>query len=500
MIEEGIKPTEPRIASIQLEGEPYQRVVEVSFGREVVDCSLTLNRLSENTGYRQSLGAKIEAVKEYLSPLLEGEGYYSLDEKIKHGQDLTFTEAFSLITFVCSALNVPLKDELAGKIKNLTTEENTHLLQAMALLSAMSTKEGFVGLREEEIAGMVAATIHLDTVVRLNHPPGLVAFGGMGGDRGYPLNNGERLKLFSVSTLSAAALSVDTPVHKHHSYPNTSKIAGQSAIEAYGARSDLHSQEAFQRVLEETNLVMSSCHDTRTLHTLSHLLKGETINHVIGPLSFTVSADSPLYAMIGVNEKIHPEQIIGALRILNNLGFQRYENSAAYFGTDLTDVPEEMLSPSAYFKSRDLKSHVAIDEVAPPPYTTIASFLIAGENVGSFIIHPEDFYPPELLAGFQFEELRIPNTKTDILSANREALEGNNSAKTQYLAMTIGFGLFVRNYLNHPDALDHQSRRVNQRYLRDCTKRGLEILEMGLALERIKDYVLSTQKHSGGKT
>src|SRR5690606_20862012 len=115
-----------------------------------------------------------------------------------------------------------------------------------------------------------------------------IAFGGMGGDKGYPLN-GTNTKLFSLSTLASVALAADGPVHKHHSYPNTSKVAGQSAIEAFGARSDFHSEERFAQVLTESNLVMSSCHDTRTLHSLSHKLKGETINHVIGPLAFTLS-------------------------------------------------------------------------------------------------------------------------------------------------------------------------------------------------------------------
>ena len=76
----------------------------------------------------------------------------------------------------------------------------------------MSTKEAYVGLVAEEIAGMVAATIYLDTVVRTKHDGSVVAFGGMGGDKGYPLNS-HVTKLFSVSTLAAVVLSADGSVH-----------------------------------------------------------------------------------------------------------------------------------------------------------------------------------------------------------------------------------------------------------------------------------------------
>ncbi len=360
----------------------------------------------------------------------------------------------------------------------------------------MSTKEGFHQLTVEEIAGMVAATIELDTVVRVRSLDALLAYGGMGGDKGYPLN-GSRSKLFSLSTLSSLASAVVGPTHKHHSYPNTSKVAGQSAIEAFGARSDFHTAAAFQTVLKEADLLMTSCHNTRTLHTLSHVLRGETINHVIGPLAFTLSADTPVHGFIGVNEKIHPETIIEALQILHGSGYQKYHDSAVYCGTDLETAHPDMLHPDNYYASEVAKRHIRLDEIAPPPYVSLVAFMLDGESLGTFVLHPTDFYTEAELDRIPFKDLLIPNCAEDILHYNEQALLGLDESKARYLAMTIGLGIFIRKYFKKQHAFDENKRRINKRYLRRATAEGYEILRSGRAEEKLQEYVYSTQKHAG---
>ena len=442
----------PLVAYIRMKGAPYQREL-VDGGRLItVDCNLTADRLASTSGYVNSLRGTVSGVENLLGPLFEG-GYHAIDERIKHGEDLAFDEAFSALTFVCAALNQPLNNVVAPRIKNLTSHE-THLLQATALLSALSAKEAYRGLTSQEIAGFVAATIHLDTFVRLDHGSGfVVGFGGMGGDKGYSFGTLDT-KLFSLSTLAAIAMSVDVSVHKHHSYPNTSKVAGQSAIEGFGARSDFYTREAMRGVVDRAGLFMSSCHDTRTLHTLSHLLKGETINHVIGPLAFPVDPQTPLGAMIGVNEKIHPNTIVESMLLLHKTEFQRYVNGVAFCGTDLKAV-DPLEANNGSVDNLLFKKHVRIDELAPPPYVSIASFLRNGQNL---------------------EDLLIPNTREAILDANRSALAGVEEVKAKYLAMTIGLGLFLNSKLALTDSLDLGARRVNRAYMRECTQRGLDIL------------------------
>jgi anthranilate phosphoribosyltransferase len=488
-----------QIAFIQLSGEPYQQTIEQDGVRIDVDCNTSLDRLAANNDYVASLPEKIEAAAGDMATLTEGEGYYDIDRKLKHGQDLTFEDAFSVGTFVASGLNRPLAEAMDGMINNAGPHE-THTLQGVALFAGVSTKEAYAHLTGDEIAGLAAATVHLDTVERTAHSDSILAFGGMGGDKGYPLENshGEQpSKLFSLSTLSAVALAVKGPVHKHHSYPNTSKVAGQSAIEAYGARSDIHSSEDFAAVLEETDLVMSSCHNTRTLHTLSHRLRGETVNHVIGPLAFTTAAKTSVHGFIGVNEKVHPGTIIDALDTLDRKGYQAYDNSAVYCGTDLDKAMPEMFDQKAYYGSPEAKDHVRLDEIAPPPYASLVALSIRGRAAGTFEVRPEDFYTPGELARIDMNDLLIPNTKEAILYYNNEAISGRDEAKARYLAMTIGLGTFVRDHLERPDAIDPAAHRLNAAYLREATAEGLEVLMSGQAVAKLEQYVEATKRHAG---
>lgn len=459
-----------------------------------MDCNKTLNALARNTDYAANVIDRVHAVNPFLKDLFERDGYYEIQGKIEAGNNLSFSEAFGLGAFVCAALNRPLREVLKNRIKKLGAEETeTHLLQATTLLAAMSTKEAYVGLTAEEIAGMVAATIYLDTISRVRTLEEVVGFGGMGGDKGY-IVDGQKTKLFSLSTLGAITLSADGLVHKHHSYPNTSKVAGQSAIEAYGARSDFHSSEAFKRVFEESNLLMTSCHNTRTLHSLSHRLKGETVNHVIGPLAFTLSADTPIHGFIGVNEKIHPEIIVDAMKILSEKGFQKYANSAVFCGTDLIKGNGAMVRDVAY-----LRGHVRLDEVAPPPFDTIVSFLVNGLNAGTYILSPDDFYTKDELKDVSLEALAVSNTREAILAANNAALSGTDVIRARYLSMTVGLGLFTKYYLGQPDALDPLIHRIDRNMLQKCTAKAFEIIISGKAELQLSRYVKVTQRYAGGR-
>lgn len=492
------------VSFIQLSGLPYCRDIDHNGYSETIDCNKTADRLSREAGYHTSIEEKVYGASEYLKPLFEGRGGYApIDDKIKQGENLSFDESFSLITFVCGALNRPLREVLDRMMRENGKElvpYETHKMQAAALLTAMSTKEAYVGLTAAEIAGFVAATVHIDTFTRIDHNTEyLIALGGMGGDKGYSFREKDT-KFFSVSTLTALALSVDVPVHKHHSYPNKSKVAGQSAIEAMGARSDFHTPQAMRNVIDQTGLLMSSCHDTRTLHTLSHTLRGDTINHVIGPLAFPIDADTPTGALIGVNHNIHPNTMVEAMKYLQEKGFQNYVNGAVFCGTDLKEIDSNKANSSLV--DNDLfRNHVMIDELAPPPFASIVSFLRNGQNLGAFVLKPEDFYSEEQLIGAEEDLLKlcIPNEKEAILEANRVVISGGDQIKARYLAMTIGLGLFIKSKLSLRDSLDIEARTINRTYLRECTQRALAIIHSGDAQRQQEAYVAATQASAGKK-
>jgi len=476
-----------RIASIRLLGAPYQNKVDGG----TVDCTNTLEALARNSNYEERLPISIEAHHEDLAPLYRG-GYYGIDGKLKKGQPLTYEEAFSLMTFVSMGVNKAVYQYLHEKLPSgMPNDPDTIFYQSIALLSAMSAKEGFVGLTPEEVAGLTAAVLEIDTITRISSPGAVIGIGGMGGDRGYP-RNGDDSKLFSLSTLSAAILANFGYVHKHHSYPNTSKVAGQSTIEAFGAHSDQDNPIVLES-LQETGLLMSSCHTTRTIHTLSHRLKGETINHIVGPLAIPISSEVSTTAFIGANDNVHPETIIEALAILRKKGIQNYANCVAFCGLNRDGAQSSSFNPLEYYKNSAAKLAVAIDEVAPPPYQTLAAFLVDGQNQGTFIIYPEDFMDETLLKQIEYQQLLIPNTFADIMSANQSALQGKDLAKTLYLAMTGALALFTKEYAHLPKALDKRSRRVNREYLHHAHSRILEVILSGKGFGKLQEYVTATK-------
>lgn len=475
-----------KIAVIELKGEPY---CQVKNGREV-NCSKTLEILAINAGYEGTLSRNIERNRDNLIPLFEG-GFYGVDAKIKKGQSLTYPEAFSLMTFVSMGVNKLVHAKLSPYVRTGAMDPETVFYQSISLLSSMSAKEGFVGLTPEEIAGMTAATLEIDTVIRVPATGNVLGIGGMGGDRGYK-KNGDNSKLFSLSTMGAIVAANFGYVHKHHSYPNTSKVAGQSAIEAFGARSDQSNPQAFKLLQENVGLLMSSCHTTRLIHTLSHRLKGETINHVVGPLSIPVDRDTTVNAFIGVNDNVHPETIIQSLAILQLKKVQKYSNCVAFCGLNEKGVMPEHFNPNLYYTNQRAKEAIAIDEVAPPPFNTLASFLIAGKNYGTFVIEPGDFMDNKTLKQIDYQKLLVPNTEEDIILANRLALTGQNVSKTLYLAMTGALALFTKEYAHKPNALDQKAKRINRSYLRGAHQRVLEAIINGKSFSKLQEYVFAT--------
>lgn len=458
-----------------------------------------LQRLAYAEGYRRRVESKIAEHNQDLEPLYTL-GFHGLDALVKSPAPLTYEQCFSLGAYVCLTSNTALYDALAARVKGYEyglLEKDTLRLQAVSLLQAMSTREGIIGLTPQEIAGLVAATLELDTVARIRNPHDLTTFtfGGMGGDRGLKMN-GDQSKLFSVSTLAALALAEFGPVHKHHSYPNTSRVAGQSAIEALGARSDFTDSKSMEHALEISGVLMTSCHSTRTLHTISHALKGETINHVIGPLAVPHNERNEVYALIGVNHNVHPATIIDSLGILQSNGIQRYSNSVAFCGIEapITQVPLEVLNPDNYYRNNSLKLLVAIDEVPPPPYTTMASFLVNGENAGTFLIAPTDFMDEEEARVLESDHLLIPNTAEEILTANKNVIKGRDRIKSGYVAMTVALALFAKEYASLPGALDKNSGRVNPVYLRECYRLACDAMSNGNLEKRVRLYAESTQK------
>lgn len=488
MSHENLNNQQNKIAVIELKGKPYQ---ELRDGVEM-DCTKTLETLALNAGYEQTLNRNIDKNQENLKPLFEG-GYYGIDRLIKKGKALNYSEAFSLMSFVSMGVNKLVHSKLHSHIKVGSTDPDTVLLQSIALLSSMSTKEGYVGLTPEEVAGLSAATSEIDTIVRVPARGNVLGVGGMGGDKGYK-RNGDNSKLFSLSTMGAVVMANFGDVHKHHSYPNTAKVAGQSAIEAFGARSDQSSPRELRMLQDQVGLLMTSCHTTRLIHTLSHRLKGETVNHLVGPMSIPVDRDTPLNAFIGVNDNVHPETIIQSMVILQQKGVQKYSNSVAFCGLNGEGFSPDHFNPDKYYRNKKAKESVSIDEVAPPPYNTLAAFLVDGRNRGTYLIEPEDFMDSNALKQIELQKLLIPNTSEAIISANIAAITGQDTSKALYLSMTAALALFTKEYASFPNAFDQKSRKLNSNYLHEAFERSYDVIRSGAAYNKLQQYVKASKQ------
>jgi len=476
------------ISTIPLIGEPYVT--------ETHDLNVSLDALVKDTRYVEKLADQIESHIRRLNPLTNNDFYSKTSQVLLSGQNLTFDEAFCISAFVASGINRPLKALLENR-GAVFPPQSTHDRQATALLTLMSAKEAYQSLHAHEIAGLVAGVLELDTIVRLPANEPVLCFGGMGGDKGYEFSNGS--KLFSLSTLAAFATSLSGLTHKHHSYPNTSKVAGQTTLEEFGARSDFTCAGEMMKVFNQSSLLMTSCHNTRTIHALSHVLRGETINHLIGPLAFTMNKQTSLQPFIGVNEKVHPQTVIEAMLTMQDQGVQSYDRGVVFCGLskpahELSDAEVAILSnPESYYNDKVVKDLVRLDEIAPPPFGTLAGFLGDGKFLGNYIIAAEDFYPKEIVQAMRKEELLIPNCYNDIIDANHTALSGQDECKTRYLSMTVGLANFMRYSLHHAGALNYDTRQVNRDMLRAHTAQAYDDLKSGRAHAKMQDYCARTQ-------
>lgn len=477
------------VSNIPLQGFPYVHSDH--------DLNISMNALAENVDYLFAIQDSINRHGDTLSLLKKPAFYSQTDRILKSGDMLTFEEAFCSSVYVAACINKPLKDEL---VRNGATfpEGQTHILQSTALLATLSAKEVFKGLSSDEIAGVVSGVLEMDTIVRLPANDSVLCFGGMGGDKGYSFV--EDSKLFSLSTLAAFATSLLGLTHKHHSYPNTSKVAGQTTLEEFGARSDFTCAGEMSDVFNRTSLMMTSCHNTRTIHALSHVLRGETINHLIGPLAFTMDRQVPLQPFIGVNEKVHPQTVIEAILTMKRRSIQNYDRGVVFCGLSgsiecLDEIERTKLTNAdAYYNDHATKDLVRLDEIAPPPYATLAGFFLGDTFLGNYIIAADDFYSHDVLNGMAQSDLLIPNTSADIIAANHSALSGQDDTKARYLAMTIGLANFVRFSLDNSDALNHNTKRVNAHMLRAHTEEAYQDLKNGMAQAKMEDYCAQTQK------
>lgn len=438
----------------------------------------------KNFDYVNNLRKILEKYKEQVDFLVE-QGYHGLDEYINSNKNLGFEEGFAIILFASISVNPHLQEEILDQFAlGSAYKENPELLRTHAalLMKSIATIESKIGLKPELIAGLVAACLEIDTICRIkfntNQP--IFGFGGMGGDKGLKIDS-QKFKTGNTSTLASIILSHLFPVHKHHSRANTSKLGGQDVVEEMGYNSYMLDSESFQKSVEKTNLVFSSCHYLRFIHLLSHFIKGETINHIVGPLSIPHDRDQEICFVGGVNHNVHPQTEIETLIELEKRGIQKYSGAVSFCGLGYTinpDILEKGLLPNLfdsekYYKHPALKNFIALDEVSPPPYPTLASFMVnnfKGEKISKTVmIYPSDFGLGE--DEIDLTKIKISNDREKILQFNYDVLNGKNIDGLKYVCMSVALALFAQKHNNNPDAF--LENRINPKLLAACYQEAI---------------------------
>jgi anthranilate phosphoribosyltransferase len=405
-----------------------------------------------------------------------------IDRKVKHGQDLTFEEAFSGMAYVVAATNECFFEATAPAFSTAYRSPFTPekaVACGTAFMQLMAAKESFKHLTAEEVAGIAAASL-MDTVIRLD-PASVVETSGMGGDVGF-VHNGVIKKTINVSTLSALVLAaLGLPVAKHGSYGNTSAVGSTEAIELFGANTTLRSIEQVERVWRNSHFAFLDAHWCKTIHDLSHLIMMETINHVAGPMSAPFAPRTSITKLMGVNEKVHPSVIARAYALLHEKGLQRNAGVAIVCGLDIE---------SPHTDPYDLpmvREHTIVDELSP--FSSVVAIAHQDMYRGSFLVTPGDFgitIPPT--------SVHVVNDKEHILAANQRTLQNTDEHLVNYLAMNAALPLFMHRYGDRADCVVRN--QLNTVYLQECFLACKQAITSGGAWNVLQQHVLESQKEA----
>lgn len=392
----------------------------------------------------------------------------ALDRKVKHGKGLTFEEAFGGMGYVLAATNNYFRQVCYPALQH-----ERAIALGVAFLQLMATKEALSFLSAEEIAGMAAAAF-IDLVFRASFAPQVFEGCGMGGDKGFGVG-GTVIKTINASTLSSLVLaSLGVPVVKHGSCCNTSAVGSTSVMERFGACTNFVSVCEGSKLFNATGFFYADAHCCKTLHDLSHLLMMETINHIIGPMTPPIAADTVIHRLMGVNEKVHPATIARAYEILQQRGYQRIGNAMIICGLDQESAEIDVLNEKA------VKAHAILDELSP--FRSVIAVIKEGQYLGTFGLSPSDFGMT-----IKVEEIQVLSESALIHEANRQALCGENQALTDFLAMNAALGMFVFKDLHLPGAVT--SAGLNPVYLRSRYAECRQAIANGQPRALLKEYV-----------
>lgn len=384
----------------------------------------------------------------------------TIDTIVKNGKGLSFTEAFAGMMHVVFATNNRIRHVFAPELGY-----DEAVAKGSYFLTLMATKEAFVGLTNEEVAGMVAAG--LVDVAFFPKLESVFETSGMGADRGWGTKG---LKTINASTLTGVVLaSLGHTAMKHGSYGNTTKVGSTDVPEKLGANICQTTPTEIQQLLKKVGFWFNDAHAVKTLHYLSHLLMVETVNHVVGPMTPPVSRNTKLYKMMGVNHNVHPKIIAQAYTLLHKMGFVNLGGVVVLGGVD-TKPSATNLEDEGWFRQ-----HCYLDELSPT--ATVVSMACGDDFLGTQMLDNGKPFGVQI----REQDIQIRNEIDILLQADEQALTGGPLA--EYLACNVALALFIPQLEGGSASCDDLTNNFDI---------ALKAIEGGRAMSTLNKYITAT--------
>lgn len=457
--------------------EEFKAAIAGSKKKAYLKEKLETIRIRENFEYSPDA----EKVRERIS--------YPKNQLIERIRDprhvLTFEEGATAMAYILRGSNRRIFDKTKDSVSKSTATSI-----ALQTLEALTSRETRDQLDSQAIAGIVEMAFD-DVHYRISSDKPVLDTCGMGGDRGFSFN-GRRIKTANISTLTALILaSTGHLVLKHGSYGNTSESGSTDAIKALtNGHYYAGSVAGIYETLRRTGFYYSDAFEVKTIHDLSHLIQGETLNHLLGPMTTPVSSGTQVHRMFGVNHQVHPSKIAKAYQLLNGYSVQKVGNCIVISGTDAQITPEEAT------KYTKIKNHMILDELSTQ--SSILAIVRNGVYIGTTTIEPA-----EVGLKISTPDILIDGDKNAIHQKNLAVLNGEGNGLKEYVLYNAALAYFAVAFLDRPDSVkikqaDREgimtSGRLNPDYLRQSYEICKRVLEGGKVHQLLLSYTASIQR------
>lgn len=432
---------------------------------------------------------------ENLIKLLPNFDFFRMIQTIEKGDSIWFEGAFLGFLYVVWANNTHVKAQLFSQedIESVTRK-------AVIFLMTMRFQEERWRITGEEIAWMIAAT-RLDFTFLIHSEDPIVETCWMGGDIGFWETDFNHLyawlekniqdwfiqevsqmteeeyyhflmnqvvipdrqikqsyktknkKSVNISTLASFMLgSMWYITMKHGSGKNTTAVGSTDAVIKFGIPILFQDSNEPGKKMEADSFVYTDAVISKTIHDISgNVLKTETINHLIGPMTPPIGRKTQLNKILGVNHNVSFSVLWRAYEALRERRVYNIGDVIIVWG--FSHLPENLSDLS--------HKEIRLDEFSPR--WSMLGIIIDGVYKWEFLISEKDFW-----VNIDMNEILLGWSEDIINSANEWVL--SNKAPEDIIQLvccnTALWILVASGRMRHKDFMI--DGKINPQYLKDA--------------------------------